>query len=108
LLTYQTALNAASLHINCAKGFIVGGISAGANLAAVSSHLYCAEMPGLPLTGVYLSIPAVLDPPGVAAKYKHVYLSREQNKNAPILNNSSMALFDREWSSRVLLRLVLT
>jgi acetyl esterase/lipase len=108
LLKYQTALNAANLQINCAKGFIVGGISAGANLAAVSSHLYCDEMPGPPLTGVYLSIPTLLDPPSVAAKYKDVYLSREQNKNALILNDSSMALFDRGWSSHSLLSLVLT
>jgi hypothetical protein len=35
-----------------------------------------------------------MGPDVVPAKYKNVYLSREQNKNAPILNAESMTLFD--------------
>jgi hypothetical protein len=32
----------------------------------------------------------------VPEKYKNMYLSREQNKNAPILNIDSIRLFGRE------------
>ena len=32
----------------------------------------------------------------VPEKYKAVFLSREQNANTPILNNSAMKLFDRK------------
>ena len=73
---------------------MVGGISAGGNFGTVVSHLYRDEKLSPPLTGVYLSIPACIGPDTVPAKYKDVYLSREQNKNAPILNAESMALFD--------------
>lgn len=75
-----------------AKGFVIGGISAGGNLAAVISHLYRDEKMSPPLTGIYLSVPILVSPEAVPDKFKHQYLSREQNKNAPILNKEVMAL----------------
>jgi len=78
------------------KGFIVGGISAGGNFGSIVSHLYRDERLSPPLTGSYLSIPACMTAELVPEKYKHVYLSREQNMNAPILNKNSMRLFDRK------------
>jgi hypothetical protein len=72
---------------------VVGGISAGANLVAVISHLYRDDRLSPPITGIYLSVPVVLSPEVVPEKYKDRYLSREQNKNAPILNQDAIALF---------------
>jgi hypothetical protein len=94
LLTLQTAAHFEELGGNPKKGFLVGGISAGGNFGTVVSHLYRDDELSPPLTGVYLSIPACMGPDVVPAKYKNVYLSREQNKNAPILNAESMGLFD--------------
>jgi acetyl esterase/lipase len=76
-----------------AKGFVIGGISAGGNLAAVISHIYRDEKMSPPLTGIYLSVPMLVGPEAVPGKFKHQYLSREQNKTAPILNKEAMALF---------------
>jgi acetyl esterase/lipase len=76
-----------------AKGFVIGGISAGGNLAAVISHIYRDEEMSQPLTGIYLSVPMLVSPEAVPGKLRHQYLSREQNKTAPILNKEAMALF---------------
>jgi len=75
---------------------LVGGISAGGNFGAVVSHLYRDEKLSPPLTGVYLSIPAIMQPEHVPEKYKDFFLSREQNKNAITLNDDSIALFERK------------
>lgn len=76
-----------------AKGFVVAGVSAGANMACVVSHLARDEGMTPPLTGVYLSIPSLLAPEAVPTKWKAEYKSREENKNAPVLNEGAMALF---------------
>lgn len=75
------------------KGFVVAGISAGANMACSISHLARDEGMTPKLTGVYLSIPSLVAPEAVEEKWKSVYTSREENKDAPILNQGSMALF---------------
>jgi hypothetical protein len=46
-----------------------------------------------PLTGIYLSVPMLVSPEAVPGKLKRQYMSREQNKNAPILNKETLALF---------------
>jgi acetyl esterase/lipase len=89
-----TAAHFKELGGNPAKGFLVGGISAGANFSAVLPHLYRDDRLSPPLTGVFLSIPACMGPHLVPEKYKNVYLSRQQNKDAPILNDASMQLFE--------------
>lgn len=89
-----TAANLEELGGNPAKGFLVGGVSAGANFSAVLPHLYRDDKLSPPLTGVFLSIPACIAPDVLPPKYKDVYLSREQNKNAPVLNTASMELFE--------------
>ena len=81
----HAAKNAESFGASLKAGFIVGGISAGGNLAAVTARKAVAE--GLPLTGAWLDIPALLDPETVPSKYKDVYLAREQNANAYVLND---------------------
>ncbi|KIW48108.1 uncharacterized protein PV06_00727 [Exophiala oligosperma] len=57
------------------SSFIVGGISAGGNVAAVLAHLARDEPLAVPLMGQYLAIPAVLPPTVVPGKYKELYLS---------------------------------
>ena len=87
------AFNASTLKADPKKGFMVGGISAGANFSAVISHLARDEHLSPPLTGVYLSIPAVVDPKSMPDEYKHEFLSHEQNKDAPILGKESIEMF---------------
>ena len=105
--TFKVSANLDDLGGDAKKGFVVGGISAGANLVAVISHLYRDDHLSPPLTGIYLSVPAVLSPEVVPAKYKDQYLSREQNKNAPILNQGAIALF-RSMSQKLSSPAVLT
>jgi acetyl esterase/lipase len=95
-LTYaiQTSEHVKDLGINPQKGFIVGGISAGANLAAVVAHLYRDKKHVPALTGQYLCIPTTCDPVALPEKYKDVYLSREQNKDGLILNQKSIDMFE--------------
>jgi acetyl esterase/lipase len=78
------------------KGFIVAGVSAGANMAATVTHLARDEKLVPQITGCWLSVPSLLSPEVVPDKYKQDYLSREQNKDAPILNEGALALFRSE------------
>ncbi|TAQ90325.1 hypothetical protein B7494_g1347 [Chlorociboria aeruginascens] len=89
-----TASHIEELGIDAKKGFVVGGVSAGANLAVVLSHLYRDEGLSPPLTGQYLSIPTTCEPKALPAAYRDVYLSREQNKNGLILNQKSIDMFE--------------
>lgn len=78
---------------NLAKGFIVAGISAGANIACTISHLARDDNLTPRLTGVYLSIPAVLSPEAVPERLKGDYKSRQENQDALVLDNKAVALF---------------
>ena len=89
----QTAANAETIGADLKKGFIVGGISAGGNLSAVLSHLYRDEQIQPPLTGVYLSIPSIMNEKAIPEKYKNDFTSAEENKNAPILDAAAMKVF---------------
>lgn len=93
-----TAANFEKLGGNPKKGFLVGGISAGANFSSILSHLARDDKLEPPLTGVYLSIPACGPPEFFPAKYRDLHLSREQNQDAAILNKTSMALFESKGS----------
>lgn len=73
---------------------MVGGISAGANLTTIVTHLYRDDKLLPPLTGAYVSIPGCIPPDSVPEKYKHLYLSREQNQNAPILGQNAITWFE--------------
>lgn len=75
------------------KGFIVAGISAGANMAASCSHLARDDDLKPEITGLYLGIPSLLAPEAVPERWKSEYKSREENKDAPILNAGAIALF---------------
>ncbi|KAF2398586.1 hypothetical protein EJ06DRAFT_479741 [Trichodelitschia bisporula] len=89
------AANAASLGTDPSKGFIVGGTSAGGNLAAVTTHLARDEKLIPPVTGFALLIP-VLGPPGqegIAPRYADEIKSYEQNADAPILGIKAVRMF---------------
>jgi acetyl esterase/lipase len=90
----QTSSHLKELGINPQLGFIIGGVSAGANLAAVAAHLYLSEKRFPLLTGQYLCIPTTCDPEALPAQYKDAYVSREQNKHALILNQKSIDMFE--------------
>lgn len=95
-LTFEkAAAHLKELNANPKKAFIVGGISAGANLSAVAAHLYSDEQLEPKLTGAWLSIPLIMGRDNVPDKYKEYYLAMEQNISAPILNKDSMAFFER-------------
>ncbi|KAF9265304.1 alpha/beta-hydrolase [Marasmius fiardii PR-910] len=76
------------------KGFLVGGQSAGGNLAAVQSWIARDDpfFKDTPLTGQLLQIPAVIHHQAVPDKYKPFLLSFEQNKDAPILSRENSFL----------------
>ncbi|ESK94482.1 hypothetical protein Moror_8140 [Moniliophthora roreri MCA 2997] len=64
------------------KGFLVAGISAGGNLAAVLAHLARDDpfFKEKPITGQLLSIPVTLHPDVYPEEYKKLLISFEQNK----------------------------
>lgn len=93
ILSSQAAANASKIGANLSAGFIVEGTLAGGNLADVVAHLARDEKLSPPLDGMLEMIPTVLPPSVVPAKYQSQYLSREQCKDAPILNEISMDFF---------------
>ncbi|KAH6664846.1 Alpha/Beta hydrolase protein [Halenospora varia] len=89
-----TAKHVQDLGINPKKGFVVGGVSAGANLACAIAHLYRDEKMQPRLTGQYLSIVTVCDPAALPEKYEGFIFSREQNKDAVVLDKKGMSMFE--------------
>lgn len=89
------AANASSLGADPRRGFVVGGTSAGGNLAAVVSHLARDEGLVVPLTGVYLAIPALAGDNQIPDKYRERALSLQQNAKAPVLPREAMDMFMR-------------
>lgn len=83
--------NASSLGVDLSLGFVIGGISAGANLAAVTAQRWVSEAKNPALTGVWLSIPYVLEKDVVPPEYKDLWFSREQNAAALIINSVGIA-----------------
>ncbi|KAL1311508.1 hypothetical protein AAFC00_001631 [Neodothiora populina] len=91
--------NAASLGADPRKGFVLGGTSAGGQLSAVTAQKYVGEKLAPPLTGIWLSIPAILahdfPPP---KEYQDVFFSRDQNADAPILTSSAIDMIDEVYA----------
>ncbi|KAG7095613.1 hypothetical protein E1B28_006338 [Marasmius oreades] len=89
------AANPDLLSADFSKGLIVGGSSAGANLAAVLVHLVRDDphLKDTPITGQLLVIPALVHPKAYPEKFKSSLLSMEQNKDAPILPKAMIETF---------------
>ena len=77
--------NASTLQANPRRGLIVGGASAGGNISAVMALLSRDKKLDPPITGQYLCVPALLPSETVPAKYAHLYRSRFDSKNDPVL-----------------------
>lgn len=70
------------------SGFIVGGTSAGGHLACVVTHLAQANDLSPPVTGQFLSCGFMASPDRVPLKYRHLFLSWEQNREAPLYSRA--------------------
>jgi acetyl esterase/lipase len=97
-LTKPEAARDLGLNLDLAQGFYVGGPSAGANLAAVAAQQWAAEGRSPRLRGVWLGIPLILSEETVPAKYKHLWLSREQNAKALIINAGDIEYVNRAYA----------
>jgi acetyl esterase/lipase len=82
--------HASELGADHTKGLIIGGTSAGAALTAVCARKAQIEPLASPLTGQWLNVPSILGEHHIPEKWKHLYLSMRQNKDAPILPSSAL------------------
>ncbi|KAI1392923.1 putative lipase/esterase [Hypoxylon trugodes] len=92
------AQNATSLGADPSLGFIIGGGSAGGNIAAVLAHIARDEKLSPPLTGQYLCVPTIMGvtPPNlISPSYRAEYLSHpDVTTNVdPVLKMTSAAEF---------------
>ncbi|KAK1973218.1 Alpha/Beta hydrolase protein [Colletotrichum cereale] len=80
------AKNAHTLGGDTSVGFVLGGVSAGGNLAAVTAQktVNGTGASAAPLTGLWLFIPVIANEDAIPP--------REQNAEAPILNAAAFAL----------------
>ena len=95
------AENAASLGADMTAGFVVGGASAGANIAAVMAQKsLSAEEKGklaAPLTGLWMDVPMLFArPENCPQAYRKYYLSAEQCEDAPGLLTRQAIQFIRD------------
>ncbi|KAJ5965179.1 Alpha/Beta hydrolase protein [Penicillium vulpinum] len=91
------AANASSLGADLSKGFVIGGSSAGGNLAIVTAHRAMREKLSPSLTGVVAIVPPCMDEKHVPEKYKHLWVSREQNANSPVCNAKDIETWMSWW-----------
>lgn len=97
LLWLTSAAAVQSLGYSGSAGFVIGGVSAGANLAAVAVQQWVTEKMSPPLTGLWLSIPSVLNEDIVPSEWRHLWISREQNANSMIINKAAMDYIDANY-----------
>ncbi len=90
------AANAPSLGADPSKGFVLGGVSAGGNISAVIAQKSLDEGMSPPLTGVWLSVPLLFpSKESVPEKYRDQWFSREQNKDAPGLDQDALTAIEQ-------------
>ncbi|KAI3571172.1 Alpha/Beta hydrolase protein [Fusarium oxysporum f. sp. albedinis] len=90
--------NSSTLGAKPSAPLVIGGSSAGANIAAVLSHLARDNKLSTPLTGVYLHIPFTCAPEILAERYGSEYTSYEQNRNAPGLDVKAAEFLRRNYA----------
>ncbi|KAI0632569.1 Alpha/Beta hydrolase protein [Trametes polyzona] len=88
-----TVLNASLLRADLTKGFIVGGHSAGANLAVVMAHEttidpFFSATPGRQLTGQLIREPRVLHPDAIPGELKAEMTASVENRYFPPLTGA--------------------
>lgn len=99
-----------SLEVDPGLGLVLGGVSAGAQLAAAVAGISAAVAAGEtgaaelaeglgslahPVTGVFLSVPLLLHESIVPAEYAAAWTSRVEHADAPIINAAELALTER-------------
>jgi len=99
LIVVQISENSGKLGADASKGFVLGGTSAGGNIAIVLSHLARDEALSPLLTGLYLNVPLVLAPEAVPEKYLPLYKSREQNAYSPVLSKAFMDMYTEAYEA---------
>ncbi|KAJ4290279.1 hypothetical protein N0V90_010494 [Kalmusia sp. IMI 367209] len=77
--------NSEQLKATPTRGLIVGGASAGGNLAAVLALLSRDTKLSPPITGQYLCVPALLPDTNVPPQFAHLYRSRFESLSDPVL-----------------------
>ncbi|KAF2853990.1 alpha/beta-hydrolase [Plenodomus tracheiphilus IPT5] len=77
--------NSPTLHATPSLGLLVGGASAGGNIAAVLALLSRDQNLQPPITGQFLCVPAVLPDTNVPAGLAHLYQSRSTSTHDPVL-----------------------
>ncbi|KXT16038.1 hypothetical protein AC579_7099 [Pseudocercospora musae] len=91
------ALNwASTLGADPFKGFIVGGSSAGGNIAAVMFHLARDQKLSPPITGLSFVYPVVASQDAVPKELAHECTAHTQNANAPGMLNAETLAFMRK------------
>jgi len=92
------AANARALGATPEHGFVVGGVSAGAHVSGVSAQLALDVALDPPVTGQFLSVPAILTEAMVPDAYKELYFSLQQNADVPVgMNGKVLAAFVEHW-----------
>lgn len=76
--------NGSSLGADPQSGVILGGTSAGANLAAVCARRAQVEKLESEITGVWLNVPSVLPRHCVPERWRERHVSMQQNENADV------------------------
>ncbi|GAB7361188.1 hypothetical protein MBLNU230_g1220t1 [Neophaeotheca triangularis] len=79
--------------VSPSSGFIIAGESAGCNIATSLAHLARDNALSPPLTGLFYIAGSIMSSQHVPPKYQPLYLSREQNATAPILNAKTVKVF---------------
>lgn len=91
LTVSKCATNSSRLGADLRKGFLVGGTSAGGDIAATVAHL--ARDQKLPVTGCHLMAPAICDSAHLPMRYQQEPNSWEQNKDAAVLSRKAVKIF---------------
>jgi acetyl esterase/lipase len=76
-------------------GFILGGVSVGGSMAAALSRKFQDEPLSYALTGQWLCVASLMDNNCVPPRFKDLFLAREQSRDAPLLNKSSLKALQR-------------
>lgn len=85
------AANASSLGGDTSKGFLIGGATSGAHLAAICAIRARDHYPNIQLTGQLLIVPMTIawpDEEGISQDWKRRLQSHVEMKDAPIMNES--------------------
>lgn len=94
--------HASELGADPTKGLIMGGTSAGAGLAAVCARKAQVKPLAYPLTGQWLNVPSILSEHHIPEKWKHLYISKQQNEHAPIFPSSALGALQKHtgWDTK--------